>query len=246
MKGILTFHSLDRRSGPLSYTPDDFARLLDGLAASDLPILSLDDLLNPATRRGVAVTFDDGMASLREAALPVLRDRKFVAHLYLAVGAVGGDNRWQSQPRTAPTYRMLDWDGVADLVAAGVLVEAHTMHHPDLRTLSDAGIDAEFAQADAEIARRTGRRPVHFAYPYGFLDPRVEARAAARYASAVTTQLRWLRPGDRRSALPRLDSHYLRAPFVRDHPGSARARAYLGLRGAARRVRSTFWIRSHA
>ena len=241
MKAIITFHALDLTPGPLSYAPADFERLLDGLAASKLPILSLDALLDPATPSGVTLTFDDGMASLRDAAMPVLRDRMAVAHIYLTVGAVGRDNRWPGQPQSAPSFRMLDWDGVADLVAGGVLVEAHTMHHPDLRQLSAGEIEDEFAQADAEISRRTGRAPRHFAYPYGFFDARVEARAAARYATAATTRLAWLRPGDRRSALPRLDSHYLRAAFVRDCPGSVRARAYLTLRGAARRARSMVW-----
>jgi peptidoglycan/xylan/chitin deacetylase (PgdA/CDA1 family) len=246
MKAILTFHSLDRRPGPLSYPPEDFARLLERFAARGLPVLPLDALLNPATRRGVALTFDDGMASLHGAALPVLREHRVPAHLFLAVGAVGGDNRWPGQPAGAAAYPMLDWDGIEALAAAGVSVEAHTVSHPDLRRLPDAAILDELERGDAEIARRIGRAPRHFAYPYGFFDARVEALAAARYASALTTRLARLGPRDRRAALPRIDSHYLRAGFVRDDLASTGARAYLGLRAVLRSVRSRTWATSHA
>ena len=80
----------------LAAPPAAFARLVTNLLAKGIPIVTYPDLL---TRdRGVTLTFDDGMRSVHEHALPVLREHGVPAHLFLTTGSVGGDNRWPSQP----------------------------------------------------------------------------------------------------------------------------------------------------
>ena len=97
----------------------------------------------------------------------------------------------------------------------------------------------ECQTCDDVIERRLGRRPQYFAYPYGKHDRRVRAIARQRYAAAVTTELRPLRARDDPAALPRLDSYYLRSPWLRRRFLSPEARAYLALRNALRRVRGS-------
>lgn len=55
----------------------------------------------------------------------------------------------------------------------------HTMHHPDLRTLSDQGVCTELSQAENAISFITGvtTRP-YYRPPYGARDNRVRALAA--------------------------------------------------------------------
>ena len=53
----------------------------------------------------------------------------------------------------------------SDLPAVGVLFEAHTSSHPDLRKLQLEEIAAECAAADEIIEQRLGRRPQYFATP---------------------------------------------------------------------------------
>src|SRR6185295_7569616 len=104
MRAILTFHSIDDSGSVVSYPPATFARLLEALAEARLPVCDLDTLLSPDTPRGVALTFDDGMRSLHEHALPVLREHRVPSHLFLATGAVGGSNRWATQPAGIPEF----------------------------------------------------------------------------------------------------------------------------------------------
>jgi peptidoglycan/xylan/chitin deacetylase (PgdA/CDA1 family) len=246
MKAIITFHSIDDAGSVLSFSPHAFARLLESLATSQTPVLTLDQLLKPETTSGVALTFDDGMRSVYDDALPVLADFHAPAHLFLAAGAVGKTNRWPGQPVGAPDYKMLDWDKLGALSERGVRIEAHTLSHPDLRKLSDDAVREEFQGCDDAIAERVGRAPAFFAYPYGFFDARLERLAGKRYAGSVTTRLDYLKPTDRPSALPRLDSYYLQPSFVMENLGSVTTRSYIALRAALRSVRSFLWNRDHA
>jgi peptidoglycan/xylan/chitin deacetylase (PgdA/CDA1 family) len=158
------------------------------------------------------------------------------AHLFLTTGVVGGQNRWAGQPAHAPAFEMLDWGEIEALHEAGVNIECHTHQHPDMRRLTEAAVHEECDGADGLIARRLGRRPRFFAYPYGYHNQRVRDYVRNRYRAGVTTALRTLRAAEDPAALPRLDSYYLRAWMARDFEGP-RARSYLWLRGLVRRLR---------
>lgn len=239
MRAILTFHSIDGSGSVVSYPPAAFAELLGALEAARMPVCDLDTLLAPGTRRGVALTFDDGMKSLRTHALAVLRDHRVPSHLFLATGAVGGTNRWAAQPAGIPELEMLDWDDLEALQSAGMRVEAHTHSHPDLRGIEPARFDEECERADALIERRLGRRPAYFAYPYGRHDAQARERARGRYRASVTVELRELGEAEDLAALPRLDTYYLRAPWTYRRLEGALPRAWLRARAALRRLRGT-------
>jgi peptidoglycan/xylan/chitin deacetylase (PgdA/CDA1 family) len=237
MQAVLTFHSIDDLPGPLSYSPAGLDALLDALAEAKIPVLTLDALLGDQKTHGVALTFDDGIATVFSAAMPILAERQAPAHVFVITRQVGRDNRWPGQPANAMPFRLMDWKQLETLQASGFRIEAHTASHPDLRTLSNGEIDAEMKEADGTIEDRLGRRPRYFAYPYGFHDSRVRAVAAQRYAGCFTTKLDYLGASTGPDAIPRLDAHYLRSPdFVRALPGKG-AHAYIALRRALRRLR---------
>ena len=232
MRAVLSFHHVGAGAPPLAFPRASFAALLGALRRHGPPPVTLDALLAPGSGPGVAIVFDDGCASVLDAALPLLRDAGAPAHLFLCTGAVGGDMPAGSR---LPPFPRLDWDGVERLHRAGVAIESHTHGHADLVGFPLARIEDEFARADALIERRLGRRPRYFAYPFGRHDATARAVAASRYASAFGTRLAPLAEGDDRHALPRVDAHYLRfAPFHRlDAPAT---RGWLALRGALRRA----------
>ena len=77
-----------------------------------------------------------------------------------------------------------DWanqnpDVVRRIHSEGHEIGNHTMHHPDLRTLSDQGVCIELSQADQVISSLTGAttRP-YYRPPYGTSDNRVRTLAA--------------------------------------------------------------------
>lgn len=235
MRAVLTFHSLDDSGAVLSFAPKAFARLVARLRADNIPIVSYSELLT--RERGVTITFDDGMRSVHGHALPVLREHGIPAHLFLTTGSVGGDNRWPSQPETAPAFAMLTWNEVLACARAGILIESHTHLHPDLRLLEAKAIADECAAADSLIEARVGRRPRLFAYPYGQFDDRVAAAVAGRYEASFSTRMAYLdaRPDPLR--VPRIDAYYLQSGWAQDRLMSRPGRAYLAGRALIRQLR---------
>lgn len=96
------------------------------------------------------------------------------------------------EPATAGR-RFMNWDEIRTLSAHPLAaIGAHTVHHYNLRRLTGEAAAGEMADSAAVIETETGRRPAHFAYPYGYesaVGPREVALAKqAGFASAVTTR----------------------------------------------------------
>lgn len=239
MHAILTFHSIDDQNSVISCKPKYFALLLESLAAHDIPVYDLPTLLRPDTTHGITITFDDGMRSVLQNALPVLREYAAPAHLFVATSAVDDSGGWPRNAPGMPCYEMLDWDELGQLQAGGVFIESHTHSHPDLRTLSIAQIQEECTLVDEMIEARLGRRPQYFAYPFGYHNPQVREVARARYQAAVTTELRMLGGAEDRAALPRIDSYYLQSEWRIRHLDSAVVQGWLALRNVLRTMRGS-------
>jgi len=239
MRAILTFHSVDPSGSVLSIAPDQLRSLVGAIKRSGHRIVPLRDILDsPSEARQIALTFDDGMRSLHEHALPVLRDEDVTATVFLISDYVGRNNRWPSLPEYVPTMEMMSWDQVEDLHAAGWRVEAHTATHPDLRRLADDAIREELERGNQAIQEHLGRRPEIFAYPYGYWDERVRAVAANTYRYSLTAQMGAL-PAQVADPhrIPRLETYYFRAPGIHSRFGTLPFSAYLVARAVLRKLR---------
>jgi peptidoglycan/xylan/chitin deacetylase (PgdA/CDA1 family) len=234
-RAVLTFHSIDDRASVLSYPVTAFARLLEDLARAAIPVLPFDELLR--CDRGVTLTFDDGMRSVHENALPVLRDHGCKAHLFVTTGYLGADNRWPTQPPAAPRYEMMGWDKVERCAAQGLTIESHTRTHPDLRTLTPTQAVEECRAADADIERHIGVRPRFMAYPYGAFNAAVRSVVGPRYAACFSTRLDYLHVDAPLAAVPRLDMYYLRSAALSQRMLEPAVQRYIGLRRVLRGLR---------
>jgi peptidoglycan/xylan/chitin deacetylase (PgdA/CDA1 family) len=241
VRAVITFHGVDASGSVLSLAPETLGSLVAGIRAAQHAIVPLRELLATPAPNRVALSFDDGLASVAERALPVLREAGAVATLFLTTAHVGGQNDWPGQPSWAPTLPMLSWKQVEALVAAGWEVQSHSMRHLDLRTLADEALDAELRGARDEIERRIGRRPDQLAFPYGYHDARVLAAAQRQHAHCFTTELAAL---DGRSAsdlargIPRLDAYYLQPAWLHRRFGGSAFRGYVSARALARKLRA--------
>jgi peptidoglycan/xylan/chitin deacetylase (PgdA/CDA1 family) len=121
-------------------------------------------------RAGTAVlTFDDGFADWLTDALPVLEQLNVRATFYVCPGLFGEHAPWVFGEHG----RLLDEDGVRALHEAGMELGAHSLTHPDLRTLDDAALARELRESKVAVERITGVACRTFAYPYGLYDQRV-------------------------------------------------------------------------
>ena len=165
----------------LFVSPSEFAAQMAWLESNGYDAVTLSDVWRnwhggaPLPPQPVVVTFDDGYTSVVDSALPILSARGWPGVLNLKVGNIGEAGGVSERQ-------------VRELIAAGWELGAHTITHPDLRTLDDAALEREVSGSRAEIAERFGVSVDFFCYPAGRYDERVIAAVRrAGFLGATTT-----------------------------------------------------------
>ena len=132
--------------------------------------------------RPVVLSFDDGYRSHVTTALPILAARGWPGLLNLDVSNL--TPRWGV--RVA---------GVRKLIAAGWAIDAHSLSHADLPSLSGGALTREVSGSRQVIRRLFGILPRFFCYPAGRYDAdAIAAVRAAGYKGATTTRHGLARP----------------------------------------------------
>jgi len=133
----------------------------------------------------VVLTFDDGYASFREHAFPVLERHGFPATVFLVADRIGRPADWLRDGQVhAP---LMDADTIRDLHARGVTFGSHTLDHPRLRTLDPTEQRRQVRDSRARIEDVLQAPVRHFCYPYGNYDATTrDLVQEAGYASALT------------------------------------------------------------
>jgi peptidoglycan/xylan/chitin deacetylase (PgdA/CDA1 family) len=185
---ILMYHyvrQVDAAADPLGYrlsvTPAQFAAQLDWLDAQGYTPVRMDQAIacmqgaEGCPQRPVALTFDDGYMDAATHALPLLRERGFVATFYIVHGFVG-----------QPGY--MGWEELRTLRDAGMQIGAHSLNHLDLTTLAPGAAAAEIGASGEQLAAALDVPITSFCYPAGKFNSATRAQVAqAGYRSAVTT-----------------------------------------------------------
>jgi peptidoglycan/xylan/chitin deacetylase (PgdA/CDA1 family) len=185
---IVGWHRVDAAPGGLSTTPEELRRHLDLL--EDWRVLPLDEAVRrlhdrTLPRRAVALTFDDGYASVGEVAWPLLRERGLPATLYAVSGFLDGTKAFPWDGADAPP--LLSAGALRDLAADGMAVGAHSVTHRWLPHLPPEEVRREVTGCKHALEDLLGRAVRSFAYPMGgWTKPVVEAVRGAGYAHAVT------------------------------------------------------------
>jgi peptidoglycan/xylan/chitin deacetylase (PgdA/CDA1 family) len=118
----------------------------------------------------------------------------------------------------------MSWDDIRHIADHPLgTIGAHTIHHYNLRRLSDEAAEREIRDCASIIEIETGWAPAHFAYPYGHAgavgEREVRLAREAGYASAVTTRHGVLHGNHRAHmhALPRIsvNGRYQRVGYLR-------------------------------
>jgi peptidoglycan/xylan/chitin deacetylase (PgdA/CDA1 family) len=150
-----------------------------GLGAPARP-LSPPDLLPLTSLTSVVLTFDDGYEPLARHAFPVLADLGLRALVFVVTDYVGRDNDWDVHYGWR-RFRHLSWDDLAHWQERGIEVHSHGATHARLTWVSDEQAEDELGRSREAIARRLGggAPPAGIAYPFGAVDARVRALAAA-------------------------------------------------------------------
>lgn len=168
----------------------DFRAHLDLLRDGGYTVLPLADIAahlrkgTPLPERCVAITVDDAFRSFLKGAMPLLREYRYPATLFVNSGEMDG-----------PDY--LSWEELRRLSEEGIEIGNHSVAHGYLldsrpgesRAAWRQRIKGEIQRAQEELTARTGRAPRLFAYPYGeFSNELVEMVRELGFLAAVGQQ----------------------------------------------------------
>lgn len=187
---ILCYHEIGSPPSKYVVAPADFEAQLDWMTGAGFELLTMDDVAavvageRAAPVRGVALTFDDGRAGVRDFAAPALARRGLPATLYLVTQWLGGIGI----PETERYSGFVGWSDLPALRAAGIVLGSHTLSHPNLKRIGAADAEREIRDSRARLEERLGCATLHFSYPYGRRTRAIERMVrAAGYRTAVVT-----------------------------------------------------------
>jgi peptidoglycan/xylan/chitin deacetylase (PgdA/CDA1 family) len=238
---VLTYHAVEEGPAPLCLDPALFERHLDCIAAAGLRTVTVSALAE-ALGRGepldelVAITFDDGFASVTSTAWPLLAERGLTATVFCVAGYLGRESDWPTQPRTALRRPLAGPDELAAIAAAGAELGSHGLTHAPLDTDDPALLERELAESRRSLQDALGVAVQTLAWPYGVRSGAAEhAARVAGYAAACAAAPGRVRTGAPLYGLPRVDAHYVRRPALLR--AVLRGSPYLGARRVAARAR---------
>jgi peptidoglycan/xylan/chitin deacetylase (PgdA/CDA1 family) len=170
----------------------DFRAQIESLHALGWKGLNVSEALDFPEYPAVAITFDDGCETDLLVAAPILRSLNFNATFYTTYGFLG-------------TAGYLSPKQLRELSDLGCEIGCHSMTHPYLSDLDDAGLQREIADSKVYLEQLLGKPVKHFSCPGGRVDQRVEEVAkAAGYQSVATSRLHVNSRSTNRYALGRI------------------------------------------
>jgi len=214
---ILLYHSIGE--SPWAVREDDFRAQLELLNCAEL--CSLDTLLRDDRSPGmhVALTFDDGYASLLDTAAELMTEFDATATVYLNSGLMADTARQSSDPTQGhyPDETFLSWVDVQRLLSLKWTIGSHGVQHLDLTAVAPDVALSELSNSKTAIERRTGIPCEHFSYTWGRNNSALRSAVhAAGYRFAASTHHGDLKPGYDPYAVPRINIHrdYSMADFA--------------------------------
>lgn len=240
---VVTYHAIDTAASPLCLDPSIFREQLDCIAElgwRTATVAELGDALQTRTplERTIALTFDDGFASVADTAAPELAARGLTATVFCVAGHLGGANDWTTDRPGGYRAPLADAGALRALAGAGIEIGSHGHAHAPLIGTDPSFLHREVIDSREKLEDAVGAPVSSFAYPYG-AGPSLQAAKLVRetYRTACATTLRVIRSDEDVFALPRIDAHYVRSPELLERLLSGRLKTYTRFRRLAARAR---------
>jgi peptidoglycan/xylan/chitin deacetylase (PgdA/CDA1 family) len=182
----LMYHELEVPGRPLCQAEAGYVRYIVVASEFRAQLQSIKDAGWQGIRVGqalafpeqpsVAITFDDGCETDLLVAAPILREFGFGATFYITSGFLGSQG-------------YLSAGQLKQLANLGFEVGCHSMTHPYLSDLNEAGLRKEIVASKAHLEQIVGRPVQHFSCPGGSFSKRaLEIAREAGYLSVATSQ----------------------------------------------------------
>ncbi len=199
---VLAYHRFDPHTpAATTVTTATFESQLDYLVGHGYSIVPLANIVAAVLRKAppvaspvIAITVDDGHSSVYTVLFPIIKRRHIPVTLFIYPSAI-------SNAKYA-----LTWEELKEMRASGLVdIQSHTYWHPNFRkdkahrTPADyaAFINSQLTRSREKLDAQLGTHINLLAWPYGILDPELEAAAAHDgYVAAFGYTGGVARPGD--------------------------------------------------
>lgn len=168
-----------------------FGRQLD-LLQRRMRIVDPLELSSTTWGAHVAITFDDGLVSFADNAVPELSARGIPSAVFVPSAFLSRPPSWVTDGRfDLETERVMDVDRLRALPADLVRVGSHTASHPDLTRLTSDELTRELRESRETLEAIRGQPVTALSFPFGsYSDAVVEACRQAGYERVYTTEPR--------------------------------------------------------
>lgn len=183
---VLCYHSVSERWPELlAVQPRRFEAQVSWLLNRGWAATTFTEaVVSPPARKTLAITFDDGFASVFRLAGPILRRLRVPGTVFVPTEFPDSGrplawphiDRWLGTPHETE-LAPASWAELAALADAGWEIGSHTVTHPRLGELEPDRLEVELRSSKAEIEDRLGGRCHAIAYPYGDVNERVASAA---------------------------------------------------------------------
>jgi peptidoglycan/xylan/chitin deacetylase (PgdA/CDA1 family) len=202
---VLFFHDIMAREEmegvPLSHRPyvlprEEFRAYL--FAAAQSPRRAVPVCQVPGELGGAfyALTFDDGRTSDYTEAFPVLQEHGLRATFFVV-------------PTLVDTQGHVTWGQLREMAAAGMEIGSHSLTHPFVDRLDEAGLRREFGDSKRMIEDRLGSPVRAASLPRGWEPPALApVLGDLGYRVFCTSRVGWWHPGDTPLLMPRIAVRY--------------------------------------
>lgn len=171
---ILMYHGVAKRP-QFNCVPADLLRKQLGWLTERYTIVPLSVLIGKLARRDAlqrasklaALTFDDGYCNFAELALPLLKEYKCHATVFVPSGKTGLYNDWDEGIGHFRKMEIMTYGMLRQLPPAFVEIGSHGVSHLPFNRLTPDRTAKELIESRLDLERHTGRPVRFFAYPFG-------------------------------------------------------------------------------
>ncbi|MFD4416963.1 polysaccharide deacetylase family protein [Bacillus safensis] len=178
---ILMYHSISSGNS-LRVPKSEFASHMKWLKDNDYVTLSPEEAYRVFTtnsmpsKKSVLITFDDGYTDNYTKAFPILKQYGMKATIFMIEQSIGRPNHL--------TDEQMD-----EMMAHGISIESHTIHHLELNRLSKQQQEDELKESKTFFDQRFSQRTRMVSYPVGrYNEETLKLAKEAGYQMAVTTE----------------------------------------------------------
>ena len=166
---VLTYYGFSReKTGKRIVSEASFKAQMEFLREEGYRVISLDQLLDflefkaQIPDKSVVITFDDGLRSVYDIALPIIKAYGYPATLFVRTNFIGKRNA-------------MSWDQLNMLTENGFDIQCKTAMNPDMSALKDAeavrmysrAIQKALRQSKKTVKNKLNRDCRYLAYAYG-------------------------------------------------------------------------------